>query len=163
MLVFLININNKFLNFAGTIFILAMKTGKRMTKFNPIVIFSICLIIIFTACDKEPTPYDKPKDLIKEKEMISMLVDMHLAESTYNAYRNDSTFQNLTSSVFYYSILDKYQKPDSVFEKSFLYYAGNPRNFEKLYRKVINKISEMEVEYSGRKIDPLEFDPTKVK
>jgi len=95
--------------------------------------------------------------------MIDMLVDMHLAEATYTHFRYDSAFQNLTSSVFYYSILDKYQIPDSVFEKSFVYYASSPRNFEKMYRKVVSKLSEMEQEYSGRKLDPLDVDPLKVK
>ncbi len=134
-----------------------------MAKLNTIATCLILLIILFSACNKETTPFDKPKKLIKEKEMVNMLVDMHLAEATYNHFRNDSTFQNLTSSVFYYSILDKYQQPDSVFEKSFVYYASNPRNFEKMYRKVMNKISEMEQEFSGRKLDPLEIDPTKMK
>ena len=134
-----------------------------MAKLNSIIIFSFFLIILFSACNKESTPYDKPKKLVKEKQMIDMLTDMHMAEATYNHFRNDSTFKDLTSSVFYYSVLDKYQTPDSVFEKSFVYYASNPRNFEKMYRKVLSKLSEMEQEYSGRKLDPLEIDPLRLE
>ena len=140
-----------------------MKTGKQMAKLKSIAIFLFFLVILLSACSKETTPYDKPKKLVKEKQMIDMLVDMHLAEATYTHFRNDSAFKNMTSSVFYYSILDKYQIPDSVFEKSFVYYASSPRNFEKMYRKVMSKLSEMEQEYSGRKLDPLDVDPLKVK
>lgn len=95
--------------------------------------------------------------------MIDILVDLHLAEATFNHFRYDTAYQNLSSTVYYYSVLDKYQMPDTIFEKSFVYYASNPRNFEKMYRKVMNKISVMEQELSGRKLDPLDIDPTKMK
>ncbi len=123
---------------------------------------SLFLVFILAACEK--TPFDKPENLIKEKQMINMLADMHLAEATYNHIRYDSTFQNSSSSLFYYSILNKYQVPDTVFEKSYLYYASNPKNFEKMYRKVLDKLSETEQEFTGRIDDPLEFeDPQKMK
>ncbi len=129
---------------------------------NQIFAFVLFLVFVLAACEK--TPFDKPENLIKEKQMINMLVDMHLAEATYNHIRYDSTFQKSSSSVFYYSVLNKYQVPDTVFEKSFLYYASSPRNFEKMYRKVLNKLSELEQEYSGRKEDQLEFaEPQKMK
>jgi hypothetical protein len=48
--------------------------------------------------------------------------------------------------------------PDSVFEKSFIFYASSPRDFEKMYRKVMNQLSEIEQDYSGRKDELLELD-----
>ena len=90
--------------------------------------------------------------------MIDMLIDMHLAEATFNHFRYDSTFKNTSSSEFYYSILNKYQVPDTVFENSLIYYASNPKNFEKMYRKVLDKLGEIEQDYSGRPEDPLEFE-----
>ena len=126
---------------------------------NHIVIFVLGLVFILAACEK--TPFDRPKNLIKEKQMINMLADMHLAESTYNHFRYDTTFHLKSSSIFYYSVLNKYQVPDSVFEKSFLYYASAPKNFERMYRKVLDKLSLIEQEYSGNNEDPLEFVPPK--
>lgn len=89
--------------------------------------------------------------------MINMLVDIHMAEATFNQMRNDSLVKNSSSANFYYSILDKYQVPDSVFERSLVYYASSPRHFEEMYRKVMNKLSETEQEYSGRK-EELQFE-----
>ncbi len=89
--------------------------------------------------------------------MIKMLVDIHLAEATYQKMRFDSIMKNFTSVDYYYSILEKYEVADSVFEKSFVYYASNPRQFEQMYRKVMNKLSEMEQQYSGRK-EELQFE-----
>lgn len=113
-------------------------------------------VVAFVSCDKPV--FEKPDHLIKEKEMINLLVDIHLAEATFNHMQQDSVVRKSSSVNFYYSILAKYEVPDSVFEKSFVYYASNPRNFEKMYREVMNKLSEMEQSYSGRKNDVLEFE-----
>ncbi len=114
------------------------------------------LFSAFISCDNEVIK--KPDHLVKEKQMIDMLADIHLAEATYNRMRYDSIVRNSSSVNFYYSVLDKYNVPDSVFEKSFVYYASNPKNFEKMYREVMNKLSETEQGLSGRKNDILEFE-----
>jgi type II secretory pathway predicted ATPase ExeA len=114
-------------------------------------------LLLWAACD-DPL-IEKPKNLIKEDRMIDMLVDVHLAEATYqNRIRQDSAIDNTTSTDFYYSVLDKYQVADSTFEKSYIFYLSNPRKFEKMYRKVQSKLSEMEQEFSGRKNEMLEFE-----
>ena len=117
------------------------------------------LVYIFVSCDNKVI--DKPNQLIKEKQMIDMLFDIHIAEATYNRMRYDSIVKNSSSANFYYSVLEKYETPDSVFEKSFIYYASTPKNFEKMYREVMNKLSESEQSYSGRKNEILEFDTPK--
>ncbi len=93
--------------------------------------------------------------------MIDMLVDIHIADATYAQMRYDSLFRNTPSSNFYYSILEKYQVPDSVFEKSLIYYSSTPKEFEAMYRKVMNKLSVIEQEYSGRKNELLDLEPEK--
>jgi len=114
------------------------------------------IFFAFISCDK--LPVEKPENLIKEKKMIEMLVDIHIAEATFNHMRFDSIVKNSSSANFYYSILEKYEVPDSVFEKSFVFYASSPRDFEKMYRKVMNQLSEIEQDYSGRKEELLELD-----
>ncbi|MFW5755884.1 MAG: DUF4296 domain-containing protein, partial [Tangfeifania sp.] len=59
---------------------------------------------------------------------------------------------------FYYSILDKHAVQDTAFEQSFVFYASQPRQFEKMYREAMNILNEMEQEYSGRKNDLLDVD-----
>ncbi|NOR76182.1 MAG: DUF4296 domain-containing protein [Draconibacterium sp.] len=119
----------------------------------------VILFVLFVAsvsCDK--LPVEKPDNLIKEKKMIEMLVDIHIAEATFNHMRYDSIIRNSSSANFYYSVLEKYEVPDSVFEQSFVYYSSVPREFEKMYRKVMNELSELEQNYSGRKDELLELD-----
>lgn len=123
-------------------------------------IICFTLLIFFfaiSACDK--SHIEKPENLIGEKQMIDMLVDVHLAEATFNIGKyNDENMKNSSSADFYYSVLEKYQVPDSVFEKSFVYYASQIKQFERMYRQVMNRLNEMEQEFSGRKNDLLEFD-----
>lgn len=114
---------------------------------------------MFVSCDNKVI--EKPNQLIKEKQMIDMLYDLHIAEATYNRMRYDSIIRNSSSANFYFSILEKYETPDSVFEKSFIYYSSTPKNFEKMYREVMNKLSESEQNYSGRKNEVLEFETPK--
>ncbi|MBW6534752.1 MAG: DUF4296 domain-containing protein [Mariniphaga sp.] len=119
-----------------------------------ILLFSF---MAFFFCSKPVV--EKPELLIQENKMIDMLADFHLAEATFNARRHrDSLVMKSSSADFYYSILDKHQVPDSVFEQSFVFYVSQPRKFEKMYRQVMNKLNEMEQEYSGRKTDPQELE-----
>lgn len=136
-----------------------IKFGTFSFKMKKALVILAMIALTFNACDKEV--YPKPRPLIKEKQMINMLVDIHLAEATFNHMRYDSIIRNSSSVNFYYSVLQKYEVADSVFEKSFVYYASNPRNFEKMYREVMNKLSEIEQGFSGRKNDVLEFEAPK--
>jgi hypothetical protein len=120
-------------------------------------IILLFLFISFVSCSKPPV--EKPEKLIQENQMIDILVDIHLAEAAFNARRHrDSQVMKSSSADFYYSILDKYQIADSVFEKSFVFYASQPRKFEKMYRQAMNKLNEMEQEYTGRKAEPQELE-----
>ncbi len=118
-------------------------------------------IIFFSAfllsCSKPVV--EKPEKLIHADKMVNMLVDVHIAEAAFNNRRvRDSLVMKSSSVDFYYSVLAKYEVPDSVFEKSLVFYASQPRKFEKMYRKVMNKLNEQEHEYSGRKVEAKELD-----
>ncbi|WP_319591994.1 DUF4296 domain-containing protein [uncultured Draconibacterium sp.] len=119
-----------------------------------LILFTLALAI--TACENEIIP--KPEHLIKEKKMIDMLVDVHLADAAFNHFRYDSIMLNNRTENFYYSVLDKYEVPDSVFERSLIYYESFPKDFEKMYRKVMSRLSELEQEQSGRKDELLQFE-----
>ena len=120
------------------------------------ILFPI-LLFKLTSCDKPPV--EEPKNLISEEKMIELLVDIHLAESTYSTRKGrDSTLKNSDPADFYHSVLNEYQMPDTVFVKSYVFYASQPKNFEKMYRRVMNKLNEMEQEFTGRKNDMLELE-----
>lgn len=124
------------------------------------LLISILLLFAVTSCDK--TVFPKPSPLIGEKKMIQMLIDIHIAEGTFsNRKYQDTLLLKSKSEDFYYSVLKKYNVPDSVFEKSYIYYAGDPKKFEKMYRQVVDKLSEMEQFYSGRQNESIELQDKK--
>lgn len=119
-------------------------------------ILFLALIVVF-ACSKPPVK--KPENLIEQERMINILVDVHMAEAAFNSRRHrDSLVQRSSSTDFYYSILQEHEVQDSVFERSLVFYASQPRQFEKMYRKVMNQLTEIEQEYSGRKTENQELE-----
>jgi hypothetical protein len=122
-------------------------------------IFVILLFLLIALVSCEEPPVDKPKHLIKENQMIDMMADIHLAQATFvNRHKADSLLKNTTATDFYYSVLEKYNVADSVFEKSFVYYASSPKKFEKMYRRVLTKLNELEQEYSDRPREQIDLD-----
>ena len=125
-------------------------------KKNIFILF-VLAALGWMSCD--PPPLEKPENLLSRKKMVEVLIDVHMAEATYQNNRaRDTLVRNSSSVNFYYSVLEKHQVIDTVFEKSFVYYAAFPKKFEKMYRDVTNKLSEMEQEFSGRKTEILDFD-----
>ena len=120
---------------------------------------TILLIAVFTAFACSKPPVKKPENLIGEESMVDILVDVHLAEASFNSRRHrDSIVGNSSSVNFYYAVLQKHGMQDSIFEKSLLFYASQPRRFEKMYRKIMNQLTEKEQEYSGRKSEMQELE-----
>ncbi len=143
-------------NFSSRILICQQTIYNLAAGMNKNIIILFFAFLFFAAC--EDSEVEKPRNLVKERQMIDMLVDIHLAEATYyNRNRKDSSIINTTSTDFYYSVLGKYNIPDSIFEKSLVFYLSKPRNFEKMYRKVQSRLSEMEQDFSGRKNELLDI------
>lgn len=120
------------------------------------ILIPFILLIAISSCEDEVVK--KPKNLIKEDKMIDIIVDAHLAEAAFNLrHSRDSLIMQSSSTNFYYSVLKDHNVADSIFEKSFVYYASYPKKFEKMYQDVMNKLNEMEQEFSGRKKEELEL------
>ncbi|MDD4143080.1 MAG: DUF4296 domain-containing protein [Prolixibacteraceae bacterium] len=123
------------------------------------ILLLVCFFIC-SSCDKPPI--EKPADLISEDKMIVLLTDIHLAEATFmNRHYQDSLISKSSSANFYHSVLGKHQVPDSVFEKSYVFYLSRPKKFEKMYRQVMNNLNEMEQEFSGRERELIDLDLNK--
>jgi hypothetical protein len=114
----------------------------------------LVLVLLISACGKSVEK--KPSRLLSRDRMISILVDIHLAESVYQTshYTNNSLKQ-YTESDYYYSILHKYKTADTVFEQSLIYYSGKPKEFEKIYSRVLNRLNEMQQEVAEKKEQPV--------
>lgn len=96
---------------------------------------------LFSCKEKDIQP---PDHLIAKKKMIEMLVDVHLAKAISQRQFDVPDSIKLSSTDLYYSVLAKYNVPDSVFARSVIYYSSHPKLYEKMYNDVINILKEME-------------------
>lgn len=117
------------------------------------------LALLSYACLEKSFP--KPDHLISRDQMIDMLTDIHLAEGIYETSRyTDKDINKFDENDFYYSVLHKYEVADSVFEKSLIYYSGRPKDFEKIYTRVVNRLNEMAEEQNKASQQPVNISNT---
>src|SRR5512135_1223958 len=114
----------------------------------------ILLLLFVTSCEEETTV--RPAHLISRDKMVGILVDIHLTDAAYRTrHFSSEQVKQFSESDFYYSVLRKHRIADSVFESSLIYYCSKPKEFEKIYTRVINKLTEMEQEETKKTQKPV--------
>jgi len=97
----------------------------------------ILLLLIQVSCKNEKSP-------IPESEFITILTEMHIADAVLASKGlNDRMLYN--DSLSYYNfIFKKYHINQSDFEAALNYYASNPDNYNKIYKKIVENFEEKE-------------------
>lgn len=113
-------------------------TTKKMTRAG-----LIWMLIIFTfaaGCQKEK----KPTDVLSKEEYAEYLVSVYLAEAKINtlAITPDSAMKLF--QPFEQSLLDQFDKPDSVIQKTYQYYLAHPQDLEQVFTAVIDTLNLLE-------------------
>lgn len=118
--------------------------------------FILCILgaVFFAACGS--SWIKKPDGLVSEKKMVDVLYDLHVANVIYQnkGYGEDGELV-LKPEQYYYSVLKKYNIPDSLFEKSIVYYSSFPKEFEKIYAAVLDKANQAQEELKGPQQEPV--------
>lgn len=111
-----------------------------------VILFVLLYAVISFSCVKEKG-FPKPKNLVGTDQMVHMLYDIHLTEAYSNHYRFESdSLKKFNSKDLYFSVLEKYGIADSTFAKSIVYYSSMPKIYEKIYQRVIDRLSMLEEE-----------------
>jgi hypothetical protein len=119
----------------------------------------VLTLIFFTAISGcEDSVVEKPANLISRDRMVDMLTDIHMADAIFQTRRYTSDeLRNLTEADFYYSVLRKHKVADSTFEQSLIYYSSYPKDLEKIYSRVLNRLNELEQEQLKRQQEPVDI------
>ncbi|MCL1822105.1 MAG: DUF4296 domain-containing protein [Prolixibacteraceae bacterium] len=105
----------------------------------------IIVILLFTLLSCEKEVVEKPKNLVSRDKMINIIVDLHLSDAVFQSRRYSSDqLRKFSEADLYHSVLKKYNVADSVFEKSLIHYASQPKELERMYSKVVGKLKEKE-------------------
>lgn len=124
-----------------------------MKKGSP---FLAILLLTALACSDPVVP--KPDKLVSRDDMIEMLTDIHLAEAVFQAKRyTTEELSRYTESDFYYSVLKKHDVADSTFEQSLIYYSRKPKEFEKIYTRVVNRLTQMQQKLEEKEQSPVDI------
>ena len=107
----------------------------------------VALILIsqlIRGCDKQKIKVDK-KNIIPEKELISLLVDIYIADGLLSNQKIKLQFSSLDSISTYYQVIEKHGYTKEMMDKTMQYYfIKDSRKLNKIYDQVLGIISEME-------------------
>jgi hypothetical protein len=118
------------------------------------------LILIITSlltvsCSGKKNKVDK-NNLIPEKELVSLLVDMHIADGLLSLPKINAWCSSLDSITAYFQVIEKHGYTRENLEKTLRYYfINNPKKLSKIYNQVLAILSEMETRVEKKLIPEL--------
>ena len=118
-------------------------------KNNHIVFLTIvCCFLFAIACT------NRPKDVLSHDKMVNVLTDLHKLDGILSA----EGMLAEENPLYCEYVLEKHRINQAVFDSSLVWYAHNPKRFEKVYIKVVDNIKDWEKEILGGKYHPIEPD-----
>jgi hypothetical protein len=104
----------------------------------------IVVSLIAGSCSGRNSKLDK-RNLIPEKELVSILTDVHIADGLLTLPKIHSWFSSLDSVSSYYYIIEKHGYSKETMDKTMKYYfIKKPKKLIEIYDEVLGKLSEME-------------------
>ena len=113
-----------------------------MIRFTFLIL--ITLSIILSSCESRRSKIDR-KNLIPEKELVSILTDIYLTDGLIGMPRIVMKYSPLDSISTYNHVIEKHGYTKEIMDKSMKYYfIKDPKKLIKIYDKVLGILSEME-------------------
>lgn len=104
-----------------------------MQRFLGIILFFIFIV----GCKS-----DQPANVIKEKKMTDLLLDLHLAEGYAQSWPSDSSQANYGN--FVKGVLNHYSTDSAGLRESLEYYATQPQILHRIYLEIDKRLKAME-------------------
>lgn len=107
-------------------------------------IFLVSVLLLGTACEKSEDLVDPPADLLEKDQMISLLIDLHLAEAkmSYTGSRNADSIEIIYRN-YEQAIFEEHHATDSSYLHSYEYYLDHMDELEEIYSAVVDSLSVM--------------------
>ena len=104
----------------------------------------ILVSLLIGGCGRQKIKVDK-KNLIPEKDLISLLVDIYLTDGLLSNQKIKSQFSSLDSISTYYQVIEKHGYTKEMMDKTMQYYfIKDSKKLNKIYDQVLGILSEME-------------------
>lgn len=110
----------------------------------------LCCVMLFgvmVSCKpKEKDTVPKPDIVLSENQMVNLIFDATLAESSMNFERSKGHDFSSLKDTLYDLILAKHNISLDLFEENLSWYNQHPENMEVIYNKVIDKLQALKTE-----------------
>lgn len=119
------------------------------SNFGTKILFVLVTSLLLVACEK------RPKGVLNQNDMINILTDLHKLDGSMSAKGlpyNEFDLKN----EYYVSVLDKYEITQAQFDSSLVWYSKNPKNFDKIYDKVIEHLTDIQNDINKGKYHPVD-------
>lgn len=104
----------------------------------------ISAIIAIMSCTSRKTHSDR-ENLIPEKDLISILIDIHIADGLLGVPSINSSFSSLDSISAYYQVIEKHGYKKEDMDRTMKYYfIKDEKKLNKIYDRVLGILSEMD-------------------
>jgi len=109
------------------------------------IICRLVLLLALVSCyhSKPQTEFDM-KLVISADSMVTLLVDMHLAEGIISTVKDKPKPAGTIASEYFDYILKKHQISRESYEESLRYYAYHAEKMDIIYEKVIIDLGKIE-------------------
>lgn len=110
--------------------------------------FAFLILIMFSlvtgSCTSRKNKLDR-ESLIPEKELVSLLTDIYLANGLLNQPNINAWASQLDSISTYYQVIEKHGYTKEIMDNTMkFYFLKKPKLLNKIYDQVLGRLSEME-------------------
>ncbi|PIF01902.1 MAG: hypothetical protein CR965_01135 [Paludibacter sp.] len=121
---------------------------RKLYKHSRLILLLI-VTILFIGCS------NRPKNVLDEKEMENFLFDMHLLESSLRT--GSYLYKTPREKQFYYAeLFDKHGITKADYDSSIVWYTKNPKEYNRIYDKVLVRVNRLKKEVFQRKFHPID-------
>jgi hypothetical protein len=116
----------------------------KRTGITFIILSLIAFLVMTGSCTSRRSKLDS-RNLIPEKELVSVLVDIHLTDGLLSIPKINVWASKLDSITTYYHVIEKHGYTKRMMDRTLNYYfVNNPKELSKIYDQVLGILSEME-------------------
>lgn len=125
-----------------------MVKRKNMLKWPNKLLAFAGLLFLFLSCS------NRPKEVLDMREMTDVLVDMHTLDGIFSSERY-RTLKPEERDKYYEAVLGNHLVTREQFDSSLVWYCRDPERFEKIYVRVITRLSDEEAAVKAGKYHKL--------
>ena len=123
-----------------------------------IIIALLPALLLCSSCKSKKQVLEKPADLINRSEMVELIAESYLIESTVHLSPDTVNRLRLTRD-FYKELFTRHHITREQFVRSIDYYVGEETSAEKLLTDASNRIAKMRKELNIPDTIPMPIDP----